>query len=299
MGRAWLVAAACVQFLASAPGAAQAVQDKPPASYIVTFSSVTHGRDIPSQSSDAVTTIRVRAGLARIDYPADQIVWMLPGAYYLYDARRDRGTYVLPTQKAFVVLDSVAIHKSVATAMGGMHPRFTAVIAFRDSLGAGETIEGFTSQKFRIGMGFGMQPDRNEVSIDARIETETESHVSVAITALDPGFSAFVRSVNAENGGGSGAAMFGSDTAMQRAIAMTKPARGFPIVHNSVIRTITMDDTSTVTTSIRMTSFKRAFVKPDDLVVPKDYRAIDMAGLARMQREMFQPDRGVMPPQRP
>ena len=279
-------------------GTAQVTLDAQPASYILTFTTTSRLDGRPHVTRDGVLTMRVLDGRARIDFPPDGGVGMMPGAYFVYDARRARGTFVLPAQRAFVVFDSVGMVDSIPEGENADQARFPRVTAFDDSLGAGETIEGFTSLKFRTGTGGSPLIDGPGASRAVRIELLHETHVSEAIAALDPAFSALLRSLYPWPKHSNRAAPFAGDTAMQRAHASTRRQPGFPILTRDSVHIVTDGDTSTATNTIRLASFTRAPVNPDDLRVPMGFVALDMTGLTRMQRAMIGTARGVAVPPR-
>ena len=279
-------------------GTAQVTLDAQPASYILTFTTTSRLDGRPHVTRDGVLTMRVLDGRARIDFPPDGGVGMMPGAYFVYDARRARGTFVLPAQRAFVVFDSVGMVDSIPEGENADQARFPRVTAFDDSLGAGETIEGFTSLKFRTGTGGSPLIDGPGASRAVRIELLHETHVSEAIAALDPAFSALLRSMYPWSKHSNRAAPFADDTAIQRAHASTRRQPGFPILTRDSVHIVTDGDTSTATNTIRLASFTRAPVNPDDLRVPMGFVALDMTGLTRMQRAMIGTARSVAVPPR-
>ncbi|HYW49923.1 MAG TPA: hypothetical protein VE861_04910 [Gemmatimonadaceae bacterium] len=231
-------------------------------------------------------TLRVRGEQARIDYAVDT-PGMPAGTYFLFNAGLNTTTLVFPAQKSFMVLDSSTASGTVAQANEMLKPRFSAVASRRDSLGAGDTILGFPSRKFRVGMGMTMDVGAETMSMSVRTETQVEMHVSEAIAALAPGFRILGRTSRSSTSGfASGLSdLFRGDTAVHRAMTAMTPPSGFITVQASTQRVIIRGDTTTTTTTMRLTSLERGDVPAGELVVPDGFTKTDMASVARQQMQ--------------
>lgn len=277
----WLAATVLAQVSAGMPCSAQADGDQSAASFIVTFAT-SFGSDDRAGTTGSLT-MRVRGSLARIDMPQG-LMGNAKGLYCLFDAARGRMTIVVPGRRLFAVVDSGKPDGAAARLLERT-PRFSDVTGHRDSLGAGETILGFASRKYRMGMGVTMQTmpvaAQTEAMMQVRTETETEMNVSDEISALAPGFAAFGTAVSAGVAGN--AAWFANDTAVRRVSALLIPARGFPILQTTTTRLSLLGATSTSVVSMRMTSFEREPVRLEDLRVPDGYTATDLTSLSRLR----------------
>lgn len=275
------------------PCPAQADRDAAAAQYTATLATSVRTSNGPGAARDGVMTIRVQGDRARVDY-AFATPGLPAGSYILFDAGRMGTTLVVPAQKAFIVLDSSTAGGMLQQANEMLKPRSSAVTWHRDSLGAGETLLGFASRKFRMGMGMTMDVSSGDFAMSVRTETEVEMHVSEAIAALAPGFGALGRAPGGRNTAGSftngiGALLHG-DSVVLRAIASMAPPRGFPLVQVSTQRTIMRGDTTTTTTAMRLTSFERTAVPSDVFSVPAGFTPTDMMSLARKEFEARPPE---------
>lgn len=292
--RRWMIVTAALAHGAMVmPCAAQAAPDAAAAQYTAMLATSMRTSKGPAGATDGVMTIRVQGDRARVDY-AFGTPGLPSGTYVLFDVGRMGTTLVVPAQKAFIVIDSSLAGGMLQQANEMLKPRYSAVTGHRDSLGAGETILGFASHKFRMGMGMTMYVGADDFAVSIRSESEVEMHVSETIGALAPGFGGLGR----VSGGGSTAdnfanglgGLFGGDSVVRRAAASMAPPRGFPVVQISTQRTIMRGDTTTTTTSMRLTSFERTSVSPDVFSVPVGFTQTDMMSLARKELEVRRPE---------
>ncbi|MES3035732.1 MAG: hypothetical protein V4813_17140 [Gemmatimonadota bacterium] len=281
MVRRWLTPIFTVLVVAAPTSAAQRSSGTRPGSFIATVTMNEHSSDGTASAKSGVVTIRVHGGRARVDYPSN-FTTAFPGSYYLFSAEQRYATLVVPAERAFVVL-TPASDSSMTRLLAESPPAFSDVSGFRDSLGSGETILGFTSRKVRMGIGLSMTtaPLQWVESMTMRSEIETETHASDEIDALAPGFAAVWRDADAEVGN----AIFRGDSAVLRAVAMIAPPRGFPLLRIRTHRSIMGDDTTVVTQTMRLQTLERADVRLDDMTVPAGFTATSGSGLRRLRQE--------------
>ncbi len=222
------------------------------------------------------TTMRVLDGKARIDFARGAAPGLAEGGWMLVEPDGGRMSIVDPAAKRVMVMDSLGNLAGMG-GMGGMMQMTVRDTSSRvEDLGAGETILGFATRKYRITTAYTMEMSMMGRAIPMRTEQVTVAHVSDEATLREAGFSALEKSFGSTMGG-----MAGNEAAsVIRMLTASRP-KGFALMQDLESRIIRNGDTTKTRSSYRVTELARGGVEPVDFVVPADYARTDVGAQLR------------------
>jgi hypothetical protein len=225
---------------------------------------------------DYSATVRIRGGKARVDFASEMGRVMRKGSYMLVDAASRQVMIVLPEEKRIITMDSAG--GSLTKAMRGVMTMAVTDTSSRvEDLGAGETVLGFTTRKYRVTRAYTMRMTMMGRSTDIRHESVATIHMSRDIDALDPAFDAFARSFTTAMGTGAG-----EGDAMTTIGALNKGLpKGFAVLQEEESRSTSAGSTTVTRTTWRVTDFGRGGVDAGDLAAPEGYAKGDMMSMQR------------------
>jgi hypothetical protein len=249
--------------------------------YSGTMSSASPSAKAP-EARNVSTTVRVRGGKARVDFPGDMAPGVAAGTYALMDAGSATMTLVMPAKKEAMTMSPGAMAGSMQGMAGMMKMTVTDTSSKMEDLGDGERVLGFATRKFRVTTGYTMNVSMMGTTTSMRTENTSVVQVSEAVGALDAGFTTFGASF-ARNFGAE-AAMAGTGFEQLKALSSLQP-KGFPLVMEQETRMIRAGDTTQTRTSWRMTELARGGVEPADLTLPEGYKVTDLAAMMKTGME--------------
>ena len=223
------------------------------------------------------TTVRVLDGKARIDFAQGATPGMANGGWMLVESDGARMSIVDPSTKQVTVMDSL----SGLGGMGGMLQMTVRDTSSRiEDLGAGETILGFSTHKYRMTIGYTMAMAMMGAAMPMRTEQVTVAHLSDDLDLLATGFDAFEKSFGATMGG-----MMGNEAAKVIKVLNDRRPKGFPLMQEMTSRSIRGPDTTTTRTNFRVSELTRGGVSAADFTVPAEYERNDVGASLRGARD--------------
>jgi hypothetical protein len=232
----------------------------------------------PAKGTTSTMAVQLAGGRARVDEAGGRAASPMappPGGYMLLDAR---GPAVLvdPAAKKALVLDVDA----GGMAPPGMAAEVDSVRVVATPLGAGETLLGRPTRKWRIVQSYVLRMRMGGQARVFRSRTESEVEVSTELASADAGFGAFT----ARFGRGLQQEAPLPGLAPLAAATTAKWPAGVPLRLVQRSMTVAGGDTLRVTTEGRMTTLARATVPPASLGVPAGYETLEASRLMQQRR---------------
>ena len=223
-----------------------------------------------------ITTVRVLDGKARIDFAQGAAPGLQNGGWMLVESDGARIAIVDPSAKQVTVMDSLTTLGGMA-GLGGMVQMAVRDTSSRiEDLGAGETILGFSTHKYRMTIGYTMEMSMMGRAVPMRTEQVTVAHMSDDVGLLDTGFELFEKSFRSSMGG-----LTGSEAASTITALNASRPKGFPLLQEMTSRIIRGGDTTSTRSSFTVTELTRGGVDAADFTVPAGYARNDVGASAR------------------
>ena len=221
------------------------------------------------------TTVRVLGGTARIDFSRGASPGMTEGGWMLVEANGARMSIVDPNSKKVVVMDSLGGLGAMAGMAGMMQMSVKDTSSRVEDLGAGETVLGYSTHKYRVSVGYTMEMTVMGRAMPMRTEQVTVVHMSDDTNLLASGFEVFEKAFRSSMGG-----LTGNEAAAAiKALNSNRP-KGFPLLQEMDSRIIRGGDTTTTRNNYRVVALARG-VESTELVIPADYAQTNMGSSMR------------------
>jgi hypothetical protein len=227
--------------------------------------------------TEMMGTVKLQGGKARLDFnqlpqsPTSGAPSAIQeGGFMLLDAGTKRFIMVNPKTREAIQMDG-----DLSAAMAGpMMPKFDVsdVTSRTEDLGAGETILGFATRKYRISNAYTLSVSMMGQTQRMRNEQVTEVQSSDEIAAFDPAFAMFQETFQNSFGG-----------IMKDVVDKLKAAnptgfapRGFVLAQTSRNLVVANGDTTVTNSTLRVTQFQPGAVVASEFAVPADVKVVDL-----------------------
>jgi hypothetical protein len=222
------------------------------------------GRD----QGDRTMTVLLQGGRARIEQGGAVANPMMPkDGYMLMDGKAGRMLIVNPAEKKVLVMSGDALAAGPAGQM--MQIDVDDLVTNVRELGAGATILGYRTRKYRVNQSYVMRVSGMGQSRSIRNVLETDAEVSAELAAVDPGFEEFGKRFTR-------GVADGSPGMRKLAEAAKQWPRGFALRTRTSQLTIDGADTLRSTSDMQVTEMKQLTIDPAVLQVPAGYEEIDL-----------------------
>ncbi|MCC7054149.1 MAG: hypothetical protein IT355_12865 [Gemmatimonadaceae bacterium] len=223
-----------------------------------------------------ITTVRVLDGKARIDFSRGAANGLSTGGWMLVESDGARMSMVDPVAKKVMTMDGL-LGKEGMGGMGGMMQMTVKDTSSQvEDLGAGETVLGFATRKYRVTTRYTIEMSMMGRALPMRTEQSSVVHLSNDVALLDAGFSAFDKAFTSSMNG-----ITGNQAAEAIMALNASRPKGFPLIQEQESRVIRDGDTTTTRSAYRVTGFSRSAVGPADFTIPADYSRNDVGASLR------------------
>ena len=280
--RGFASCAALVAVAAVAPASSAAQGAASPTGWRLVWTTTTRAEGgpapAPPRGTTATMAVQLAGGRARVDEAGARSAAPMgppPGGYMLLDAR---GPAVLvdPGEKRALVLDS----DQGGMVPPGMTAEVDSVRVDATPLGAGETLLGRPTSKWRIVQSYTMRMRMGAQARTFRSTTETVAEVSPELEKSDPAFAVF----GARFGRGLQQDAPLAGLAPLAAATKAKWPPGVVLRMTQRATTVAGADTMRLVTEGRVTSLTRVAVPPASLQVPAGYETLQASRLMQQRR---------------
>lgn len=251
---------------AGAPVPATALVPNAPDGYHLTMTgSADAGTGVPQWAASmmrASTTVQVLRGRARVDNGPVAQPGIPNGAYWLLDADSGTATLVSTDNRSAIV------QRAASPAQSASGPPLEAADTtwHMEDLGAGDTILGIPTRKYRVHFAYRLQSPGAVNPPMWRTEVQLVLHVSGQVAALDPVLARLPELMSGGITAGVGATSLPAvDTLVRR-----RPP-GFALRQEREAMSIVGRDTTRSRTNWQVTGLRRGGVRAEDLQVPAGY----------------------------
>lgn len=270
--------ATLVATIAIAAGAAAFAPVAPPRAvegYVVTQRITTNG-------SKDTGTVRLKLLPGRVRIEMEGVQAEIPAGVFMLMRDDGRLSVVMPSERRVMVMDIAAL-TSGAEAMGGMGSmEFKDVSADVEDLGAGETILGYATRKYRITQKYTIAVSIMGQSMSTTNSTAAEVWMAADVPGVSEGMNRFTESVGGALSGGAGPAKPLVDALKGKAPKGT----ALKSVATTTVLKPGEEPETTVTTSV-VTSITKTDINAAEFETPAGYEVMDLAELMKKMRGMI------------